>query len=79
MFPSEVAVLTAIEATEGLTIKQLNHVTDVTGVHLHYLCNSLGRRGYLKQNDSEGYRITFKGRWAILEARRETTLELRAR
>ena len=76
MFPSEIAVLAAIEEAEELTPKQLTHVTDITGVQLRYLCDSLVRRGYLRQNDSKEYQITFKGRQAVLEARCEISLEL---
>jgi DNA-binding IclR family transcriptional regulator len=65
MFPSEVAILMAIEEAEELTTRQLTHVTDVTGVHLRYLCNSLVRRGYLEPANSRGYRVTFKGKEAI--------------
>ncbi len=62
MFPSEIAILVAIEEAEELTIKQLTQVTDVTGAALRYLCDSLIRRGYLEQSSSRGYRITIKGK-----------------
>ena len=39
MFPSEIAILVAIEEAEELTTKQLTHVTDVTGAALRYLCD----------------------------------------
>ena len=79
MFPSEIAILMAIEEAEELTTKQLTHVTDVTGVALRYLCNSLIRRGYLARNSSRGYRITARGKKAILEALREMKLRRRSR
>jgi len=65
MFPSEVAILMAIGKGEELTTKQLTHVTDITGVYLRYLCNSLIKRGYLEWSNPKGYQITPKGKEAI--------------
>ncbi len=77
MFPSEIAILIAIEEVEELTIEKLTHVTDITGVALRYLCNSLVRRGYLERNNLRGYRITFKGKEAISQTLCEMKLGLR--
>ncbi len=74
MFPNDIAILVAIEEAEELTIKQLTYVTDVRGVALRYLCNSLVRRGHLEQNDPRGYRITFRGKRVLLKTPHETKL-----
>jgi len=76
MLPNEIAILLAIEEAEKLSIQQLARVTDITGVALRYSCNSLIKRGYLEQNNSRGYRITFKGKEVILEALREMKDEI---
>jgi predicted transcriptional regulator len=72
MFPSEIAVLISVEEAERLTLQQLTRVTDLTGTPLRYFCNSLVRRGYLEEHNSQGYQVTVKGKKAILEALNDT-------
>ena len=62
MFPSDIAILMAIEEAEELTIKQLTYVTGVRGVALRYLCNSPVSRYYPEQNNPMEYRIPFRGK-----------------
>ncbi len=68
MFPSEVAILMAVEQGEPVTARQLTHVTDVVGPALGYLFTSLIRRSYIEPSGSGVYRITLKGREVIAEA-----------
>lgn len=65
MFPSEVILMTIEEANKP-SIQQLAHVTDISGIYLRYLCDSLIRRCYLMKNDSREYRVTSRGEKAIL-------------
>ena len=67
MFPSEIVILMAIEEADKPDIQKLAHATDIKGIYLRYLCDSLIRRGYLSGNDSREYRVTSKGKEAILE------------
>ena len=79
MFPNEVAILMAIKKNKELGLQQLSHVTDISGVYLRYICNSLSLRGYLKLSNAKAYRPTPKGKRAVSEAIRETKVVLRTR
>ncbi len=68
MFPTYIAILSAIESSGELSVKQLYSVTDVRGGALRHICNSLVRQGYLEPNISGGYSITFAGKDALLES-----------
>ncbi len=74
MFPTYVAILSAIEAVDELSIEQLYRVTDVRGGALRHICDSLVRRGYLEPAISGGYSITIAGKEALLESLNEVRL-----
>ncbi len=78
MFPTQIAILMAVEEAEQLTIKQLTYVTDVRGPALGYLCDSLDRYGYLEQNDSKGYCLTSEGKKVLSESVDEMELGFQA-
>lgn len=67
MFPSEMAILMAIEVARDSGKKLLTHPMDVTGEYISSLYASLVRRGYLKKNILGGYRLTWEGRAALFE------------
>ena len=67
MFPSEMVILMAIAVARDSGKKPLTQSMDVTGEYIGYLCDSLGRRGYLKENSSKGYQLTSKGREVLFE------------
>lgn len=67
VFPSEIIILLAIAVARGSGKKLLTRPMDVTGEYIGYFYDSLVRRGYLQGNSSRGYRLTPKGREAILE------------
>ncbi len=74
MFPTYVAILSAIEAADELSVEQLYRVTDVRGGALRHICNSLVRHGYLEPSISGGYSITSAGKEALLESLNEVRL-----
>lgn len=57
----------AIAATNGVGKNPLNRPMDVTSEYIGYLYDSLVRRGYLKEDGSRGYRLSPKGREALLD------------
>ena len=67
MFPSEMIILMAIAVARDSGKKLLTQSMDVTGEYIGYLRDSLGRRGYLKENSSRGYQLTAKGRETLFE------------
>ncbi len=75
MFPTYLAILSAIESSGELSVKQLYGVTDVRGGALRHICNSLVRDGYLEPNISGGYSITPAGNEALLESLNEVRVE----
>ena len=67
MFPSEMAILMAIEVGRDSGRKLLTQPMDVTSEYISSLYASLVRRGYLKKNILGGYRLTWEGRAALFE------------
>ena len=77
MFPSEMVILMAIAVARDSGKKLLTQPMDVTGEYIGYLCNSLARRGYLKENSSRGYQLTSKGGETIFEFLRENKIRVK--
>ena len=67
MFPSEVAMLMAVVSARDSGKRLLTRPMDVVGEYIGYLCDSLVKRGYLKERGSEGYQLTPMGRETLLE------------
>ncbi|MFH1663137.1 MAG: hypothetical protein ABH934_04390 [Chloroflexota bacterium] len=67
MLPSEMVVLMAVASAGKQDEKLLTRPLDVIGEYIGYLCSSLIRRDYLKDNKPKGYRLTAKGLEAICE------------
>jgi len=67
VFPSEMVILMAIAVTRDAGEKLLNRPMDVVGKYLGYLYDSLVTRGYLRRDDSRGYKLTPKGRESLFE------------
>jgi len=65
MFPSEMVILMAIEATRDSSKKLPSTVG--TGEYISRLYDSLVRRGYLKKNSLRGYQLTLEGRESLFE------------
>ncbi|MEE8413466.1 MAG: hypothetical protein V3R96_02840 [Dehalococcoidales bacterium] len=74
MFPTYLAILSAIEESGELSVKQLYGVTDVRGKALRHICDSLVHHGYLELYTSGGYSITSTGKEALLESLNEVSL-----
>ena len=75
MFPREMIILMAIEASRNSGKKLLTRPVGVIEEYIGSLYDSLVGRGYIKGNGSRGYQLTSKG----LEALFEFLLENRAR
>ena len=67
MFPREMVVLMAIEASRDFSKKLLTRPTGVTQEYIDNLYDSLVSRGYLQGNRSRGYQLTLQGREALFE------------
>ncbi len=66
--PNEVALLMATKEDGICHLRELAHVTDISGAYLRYICNSLSLRGYLEWSSSKGYQPTQKGKRVISQA-----------
>jgi len=67
MFPSEMTILMAIAMNKGSSKKLLNRPMDVTGEYIGYLYDSLVKRGFIRKNGLNGYRLTSMGKETLLE------------
>lgn len=67
MFPSEMVILMAIAVARDTGKELLIRSTDVISEYIGYLYDSLGRRGYIKGNNSRGYQLTLKGKESLFE------------
>jgi predicted transcriptional regulator len=67
MFPSEMVILMAIAVAREPDKKLLSRPMDVTGEYIGYLCSSLVKRGFLKENRPKGYQLTAKGMKTVFE------------
>ena len=67
MFPSEMVILMAIAAAKDLNEKLLTRPLDVISEYINYLCSSLIKRGYLRDNRPKGYNLTVKGADTLLD------------
>jgi len=66
MFPGEMVILMATALPEDWGERLLMRPMDVASEYIGYLYNSLVARGFLMENGSRKYRLTTKGRKALL-------------
>ena len=71
MFPGEMVILMATALPEDWGEKLLMRPMDVASEYIGYLYNSLVARSFLMENGSGKYRLTTKGRKALLWFMRE--------
>ena len=75
MFPSYIAILSAIRDRGECTLDQLYSVTDIRGETLRYICNYLTEQGYIYTVTSRIFSITPVGETIVGKAAVEMMAE----